>query len=99
MMTQFGVFEHLDNSIEVVWKSPDFPADHFRLFLQCKYICKSDYHYHRNVILPYNQKSFLFSGIGHGIQCDVTLKAIYNPASIDDGLHVSYVTRPASEIK
>ena len=96
-MTQFEPFERLSSSLEAFWKSPIYPVDHFQLSLQCKYICKSDYHYHKKVILPWFQTSFLFSGLAHGIQCDATLKAVYNPASIDGGIHVSYVTLPASE--
>ena len=96
-MTQFKGFERSSNSLEAFWKSPYFPVHHFQLSIQCKYICNKDYHYDNEVILLGNITSFLFSGLAHGVQCDVTLKAVYNPASIDGGIHVSYVTLPASE--
>ena len=96
-VTQFEGFKRLSNSLEAFWKLPYFPVHHFQLSLQCKYICKTDYDYYNEVNLLGNITSFLFSGLAPGIQCDVTLKAVYNPASIDGGIHVSYVTLPASE--
>ena len=98
-MTDFEEFKRFNNSLQAFWKIPTYIADHFQLSLQCKYVCKNNYHLRDEVVLRSNVTSFTFSGLAPGIQCDFTLKAVYNPASIDGGIQVSYLTLPASKIR
>ena len=50
----------------------------------------------KEIIAP-NETSFTFGGLAPGSQCDFTLKAVYNPASLDNGISVAYMVLPASK--
>ena len=64
----------------------------------CKYDCIDGQIYLSNkTVLAPNETSFTFTGLAPGSQCDFTLKAVYNPASIDDGITVTYMVLPASK--
>ena len=65
----------------------------------CKYNCFNGEIYLVNkTALPLNETSFTFTGLAPGSVCDFILKAMYNPASLDDGISVSYIVLPASKI-
>ena len=69
------------------------------LAIQCKYFCSSDYYHLDKTTLSSNDTSFTFTGLAPGTKCDFTLKAVYNPASIDDGIQATSMTLPASKTK
>ena len=96
-MTAFEEFKRLDNSIEVHWKELQYSAAKLELAVICKY----DYNEEINLIdkfsLPPHETSLVFSGLPPSSECTFTLKAVYNPASIDAGISVSYSTMPPSK--
>ena len=98
-MTKFKEFKRFNNSLQAFWKFPKYVPDHFQLSIQCKYICKRSYDFYDKAVLPPSETTFTFSGLAPGSQCDFTLKAVYNPASIDHGIQVSYLTLPSSKIR
>ena len=64
----------------------------------CKYNCINGQIYFVNkTVLSPDETSFTFTGLAPGSQCDFTLKAVYNPASIDNGISVTYTVLPASK--
>ena len=64
----------------------------------CKYECNDQTYLVNKTILPPNETCFTITGLAPGSQCDFTLKAVYNPANInDDGIHESYMTLPTSK--
>ena len=70
----------------------------FEITATCKYGCINGQIYLINkTVLPPTETSFTFNGLAPGSQCDFTLKAVYNPASIDDGITVTYMALPASK--
>ena len=96
-MTKFEEFRQWNNFIEVRWKELEYPATKLELGVICKY----DYNERVNLVakiplLP-TETSFVFNGLPANSECTFTLKAVYNPASIDAGISVSYSTRPPSK--
>ena len=64
----------------------------------CKYNCiNSQIYFVNQTVLSPDETSFTFTGLAPGSQCDFTLKAVYNPASIDNGLSVTYTVLPTSK--
>ena len=64
----------------------------------CKYACEIGgiYLVNKTALAP-NETSFILAGLVPGSQCKFTLKAVYNPASIDRGISVTYTVLPASK--
>ena len=64
----------------------------------CKYDCEKGQTYLLNeTVLAPNETSFTLTGLVPGSLCEFTLKAVYNPASIDKGISVTYMVLPASK--
>ena len=68
------------------------------LIATCKYDCKDGRIYLvRKTVLTPNETSFTLTRLEPGSQCKITLKAVYNPASIDKGITVTYMVLPTSK--
>ena len=64
----------------------------------CKYNCENGRIYLVNeTVLPPNETSFTLTSLVPGSKCEFTLKAVYNPASMDKGISVIYMVLPASK--
>ena len=99
LVTQFEEFKRLNNSIEARWKEVDHPAMRLEIVASCKYDCENGQIYlvNKTVLAP-NEASFMLTGLVPGSQCEFILKAVYNPASLDKGINVTYMVLPASKI-
>ena len=97
-VTVFRVFERFNNSIQARWKKCTYPAMRMEITATCMYNCINGRIYLVNkTVLPPNATSFTFTGLAPGTKCDFTLKAVYNPASIDDGISVTHIVLPSSK--
>ena len=97
-ITSFLPFERFGNSIQANWKEPVHHPFKLVITVTCKYGCINGQIYLvRKNVLPPNQTSVTFTGLVPGSECDFTLKAVYNPASIDSGISVTYMILPASK--
>ena len=95
-MTKFEEFHHFENSIRAQWKKPHYSPMKWEIIATCKYECNDQiYLVNKTVLLPI-ETTLTFFGLASGSQCDFTLKAVYNPASIDEGISVPYMILPAS---
>ena len=98
MFTKFEEFKRFGNSIQAHWKKLAFPAMKLEITATCKYDCRNGQIYLVNkTILPPNETYFTFTGLVPGSQCNFKLKAVYNPASIDQGINVIYMVLPTSK--
>ena len=100
LVTHFEEFKRFNNSIEAHWKELLHPAMRLEIEAICKYTCdcSSGHLYLVNkIILPPNETSYTFTGLAPGSHCDFTLKAVCNPASIDNGISIAYIVLPASK--
>ena len=91
-MTSFEEFNRFNNSIEAKWRSLRYPAMMLILAFQCKYFCSKDFYLTDLRVLPPAVTSLNVTDLAPGTICEFTLKAIYNPASTDDGIKVTYMT-------
>ena len=96
-MTEFQEFRRFNNSIQVRWKEPEYRPTLYELALVCKY----DYNDQINLmdkftLLP-QETTLTLTGLPASSECTFTLKAVYNPASIDAGISVSYSTLSPSK--
>ena len=98
LVTHFEDFKRFNNSIQVCWKATLHPAMKVEIVATCKYDCENGriYLVNKTVVAP-KETTFTFTGLLPGSQCEFTLKVVYNPASIDKGIHVTYMVLPASK--
>ena len=98
LVTHFQGFKRFNNSIQAYWKETLYPAMSLEIVATCKYNCENAMTYlvNKTVLAP-NETSFTLTGLVPGSLCEFTLKAVYNPASIDKGISVTYMVLPASK--
>ena len=98
LVTHFEDFKRFNNSIQACWRKTFYPALRLEIGATCKYNCKNGrvYLVNKTVLAP-NQTSFTLTDLVPGSQCEFTLKAVYNPASIDKGISDTYMVLPASK--
>ena len=100
MVTKLKVFKCFEYSIEVHWKEILLTAMRLEVVATCKYVydCENGRIYlEKTTVLAPNATSFTLTGLAPGSQCEFTLKAVYNPASIDKGISVTSMALPASK--
>ena len=91
------MFHRFYKSIQASWSELYFPALKLEITATCKYECNGAIYLVNKTVLPPNVTSFTFTGLAPGSECDFTLKAVYNPASIDEGISVTYMVLPLSK--
>lgn len=97
-VTSFQEFKRFPNLIQARWKKLDYPAKKLVITATCKYDCSNSQIYlSRKELLTSNETTYTFTGLAHGSLCDFTLKAVYNPATLDKGITVTYLVLPASK--
>lgn len=94
-MTEFHEIIQSRDSVQCSWKAPEYLPKEFKLTVECKYDSEDHNLYSLNTILPPNQTSFILTSLPAVINCEFTLIAVYNPASIDPGITTS--TRPTGK--
>ena len=99
LVTEFEEFKRFNHSIQARWKEIEHPAMRLEIIASCKYDCENGQTYlvNKTVLAP-NETSFMLTGLVPGSMCEFLLKAVYNPASLDRGLNVTYMVLPASKI-
>ena len=97
-VTEFEEFKRFNNSIQASWKETVHPAMRLEIVATCKYNFENGriYLVNKTVLAP-NETSFTLTGLVPGSQCEFTLKAVFNPASSDKGINVTYMVLPASK--
>ena len=64
----------------------------------CKYDCENGQIYLVNqTLLGPMETTFTLTDLAPGSECEFTFKAVFNPASIDKGISVTYMVLPASK--
>ena len=98
LVTHFEEFRRFNDSIEACWQKISHPAMRLEIVATCKYDCNDGLIYlvNKTVLAP-NETSFTLTGLVPGSMCGFTLKAVFNPASIDKGINVTYTVLPASK--
>ena len=98
LVTHFEEFKRFNNSIQACWKETVYPAMKVEIVATCKYNCDNGriYLVNKNVLAP-TETSFTLTDLVPGSQCSFTLKMVFNPASIDKGINVTYMVLPASK--
>ena len=98
LVTEFKDFKRFNNSLQAFWKKTVHPAMRLEIVVKCKYNCENSEVYRVNeAALGPNETSFTLADLVPGSQCKFTLKAVYNPASMDKGISVTYLVLPASK--
>ena len=98
LVTCFEEFSRFNNSIQVCWKKVNHSAPRLEIVASCKYDCKNGRVYlDKKTVLPPKETSITLTGLAPGSECQFTLKAVYNPASIDKGISETYMVLPASK--
>ena len=98
LVTEFKDFKRFNNSIQACWKKTVYPAMRLEIVVTCKYNCENGQKYRVNKsFLAPDETSFTLADLVPGSQCKFTLKAVYNPASMDKGISVTYLVLPASK--
>ena len=97
MVTEFEEFKLLKNFIQARWKQILHPAMRLEILATCKYNCENGRIYlGKTTFLAPDETFFALTRLEPGSKCEFTLKAVFNPASIDNGISVAYMVLPAS---
>ena len=99
LVTKFETFKQFQNSVHLHWKRLTHPAMRLEVIGTSKYQCQNGQVYlGKSMTVLDPEKTFLaFPGISPGSQFQFTLKAVYNPASLDKGISITYMVLPASK--
>ena len=98
LVTHFEEFKRFNDSIQACWQEIYHPAMRLEIVATCRYACENGQIYFvKEAVLAPNEISFTFTHLVPGSQCEFTLKAVLNPASIDKGISVTYMVLPASK--
>lgn len=98
MIQILGVFvgpdyAHLD------WAVNRFPPERYRVKIMCKYLCShSDQHLNKDevILIPSYETSSAINELQPGSRCILRFHAVYNPATLDDGLFSLFTTESTS---
>ena len=96
-MTRFDKHNRSQTSIEVTWQRFAIPPKLIAVKFNCRHIINTTLFMKKVIFLHPNQTSLKLNGIIPGTECHFILKAVYNPASIDNGIRTSCKTLPYSK--
>ena len=97
LVTKFEEFNFFSKCIQARWKQILHPAMRLEIAATCKYACEGGRIYlAKKIFLARIETSFTLTDLAPGSLCEFTLKAVYNPASIDKGISVTSKVLPAS---
>ena len=96
-MTKFVYSNQSNTSIIVGWKEPEIAPEQFTVNARCKHLFNNETYLTSEAFVPANETSFMLNDLVPETQCDFNLKAVYNPASIDNGICASVNTLPSSK--
>ena len=98
MVTEFEEFKTFKNFIQARWKEILHPAMRLEIVATCKYDCENGRIYlGKTTFLAPDETFFALTGLEPGSRCEFTLKAVFNPASLDNGISATYTVLPASK--
>ena len=96
-MTEFDKFHRSQTSIEVTWRRLVIPPKWIALKFNCRHIINTTLFIEKKILLHPNRTSLKLNDIIPGTECHFVLNAVYNPASIDNGIRTSCKTLPYSK--
>ena len=98
LVTRFEEFKCFENALCARWTEIVFLSLRLEIEAICKYDCENGrvYLVNKTVLAPY-ETSFTLTDLVPGSQCKFTLKAVFNPASIDKGISVTHRVLPSSK--
>ena len=97
IMTQFEKGYLTQTSIALSWRELLFAPRWISVNFNCRHVINGTLFLERTLFLYPNQTGFILDGILPAIECNFILKAVYNLASIDNGIHISCKTLPYSK--
>ena len=97
LMTQFEKVHRSQTSIEVSWRKFLFAPQLISVNFMCRHIINDTLYLDKTLFLHPNETSFMLQGILPATECCFVLKAVYNPASIDNGIRTTCKTLPYSK--
>ena len=99
LVTHFESFKLFKNSVQLHWKRLIRPAMRLELVMACKHQCENGQIYLFKTLTILDQKITFLSlpGLSPGSHFQFTLKAVYNPASLDKGISITFMVLPASK--
>ena len=96
-MTKFELFQRSNTTIIVWWKKPAITPKQFAIYVRCKHLFNNGTYLKSEALLPANKMHFMLNDLVPETQCDFILKAVYNPASIDNGILATCKTLESSK--
>ena len=84
-----------DRSVTLGWTVDRFRPETFRLKIICKYMCSdAEQHIYKDKVLLFNSQTegCTVNELAPGSRCIVRFHAVYNPATLDDGVFFMFTT-------
>ena len=98
LMTKFEGYTSSNDLIQAIWRKPVYLPTHFELSVKCRQECNDEIYLSMKLILRPNTTTQTVSGLVPRSQCCFTLKAVYNPASIDKGIKRTFTNSPSGKL-
>ena len=88
LTTKFFQSQQGANFVEVKWTDPTFEPLRYKVTLSCRIFHQdTNYRTQERFIKGYRRRAKFFC-LRHNSTCEATLKAEYNPASLDPGIKI-----------
>ena len=84
----------LEESVTISWDHPWISPLEYRVNAVCWCSCSIEPYVHRVYTLFFTENELNISSLLPSIHCQVTLLAVYNPATLDSGLTFNVRTLP-----
>ena len=96
-MTISGVEVKEEGNTPVIkWQSPVFPPYLYKFQVTCTYACAHSPYLAKEMSQGPSHTRFKVRDVAPGSLCVLKLWALYNPASLDEGLTIHFRTKAAS---
>lgn len=86
MITSFNL-QSGTRYILLTWTRPNLLPIHYKASAICNYICNVERNIHNTKTILATYEEAIFKYIPPWSTCDITFTAVYNPASLDPGIH------------
>lgn len=86
MMTTMKMQSGIDY-IQLKWTIPSLLPKHYKLAIMCKLKCNHKQYLRRTLKILSTENSTLVEYLAPWSECDIRFTAVYNPSSLDPGIH------------
>lgn len=81
----------------LVWNRPKYTPYKYKYHIQCRYMAVDTSYLSKDVVKSFGSTISRVENVHFGSFCKIHFFAIYNPMSLDKGLHIGHITQIRSK--